>query len=275
MVKIEDVGSNKEAACWIERPGIYLDHWAMRLFAEDTARRERFREVLKTKGTVLISIMNIREIADNTGQSATNLRAFLDAIGPRWFPISVNARRIAEREDSYKVGDNPPMLGDAIVRDDKFRQRLEGNDVSLAGLVDLTRAEDGMELIAAARKDEDLVICGMQYWRNECATNKKILKEKWPKVRFDVAKPMRSIYNYIMRLCITDSFTFDDNHVRDLLHTTVPMAYADLVLLDPHWAGQANKVRKQLGLSEERPRLYTKATVDDFLADFEGWSQTG
>lgn len=267
-MQIEDVGDKKEAVFWIERPGIYLDHWAMRFFADDTAPRTRFLEALKTKGTVLISIMNIVEIAGNTGQSAADLRTFLDAIGPHWFPISVNARLVAEREDSYKAGDNPPVLGDAIVLDNDFRQHLEAGNVSLAGLVDLTRGKNGTELIDTARKDENVVIDGVKCWRDKYDTNEKILDEKWPTMKFDAAKPMRSIYNHIMRLCITDSFTFNDNHVRDLLHATVPTAYADVVLLDPHWAEQVSKVRRQLGLPEDRPRVYTKATMADFLAEF-------
>jgi len=146
MVQIEDIGGEKEAAFWIEQPGIYLDHWAMRLFAGDTTRRTRVLEGLKTKGTVLISIMNIVEIAGNTGQSATDLQAFLGRVGPHWFPISVNAALVAEREDSHRQGDNPAALGDAIVRDPDLCERLRAGDVSLSALVDLTRGRRGTEL---------------------------------------------------------------------------------------------------------------------------------
>jgi hypothetical protein len=262
-------GDPKEAHFWIDRPAVYLDHWAVRLFSSDEERQRRFLATLDTKGTVLVSIANILEIAANTGQTADRIRDFLHAIGPRWFPISVNARSVADREETFQPRDNPPALGTVLVTDEQFRKRLEVGDTSLSALVDLTRDKQGGELLAAQAVDEASVIEGILYWRQEVSRDRTVLDQKWPPTAFQADRPTRAIYNALMRLCMKDTFVPDPNDVRDLLHAGVPMAYADLLLLDPHWAAQVAKIKRELKLVANRPLVFTKATVDGFLEAFE------
>jgi hypothetical protein len=270
MVELVKDGEAFELICSHHPPAIYLDHWALRLFA---AERQQLGNNLLCEldrhGTLLVSVMNIREIAGNTGQSAAELRDFLDAIGPRWFPISISPNEVAEQEERFTPRENSPALGVAIVQDDHFRRLLASGNLSLSSVVDPTRGEAGATLIDEGDPREAFVVAQVGRWRSEYASRRSVLDESWPALRPDGERLTKAIYHAVVGLCITESFEFSRRDVRDLLHAVVPSAYADFILLDPNWAAQLEKVKRRLGI--DRPRIYTKRTVDSFLADLGSW----
>jgi hypothetical protein len=238
-----------------------MDHWAIRQFSSDTTLQERFFEAFADRGTVMFSIMNVVELSANTGRSADEIRVFLRRIGPHWFANTMDPIRVIERENS-RPGDPSAPVSDEFLNDRQFSARLQAGDLTLASAVDLTRAQAGQQVLDAERSAEPRLIQHVLAWRERYDEDPPSLDRKWPVLPLDRLRPMRPIYNGLMRLCITDQFRFTENHVRDLFHAAVPLAYADIVLLDPHWANQA---RQKLRLGPPFVRVYTRGELDDFL----------
>ncbi len=100
--------------------------------------------------------------------------------------------------------------------------------------------------------------------------NPKALDKKFPLVKFDATKPMRAIYNGLVRYAIIDTFTLNDNHARDLCHAMVSVHCAQMVTLDSHWAAQVRKLK----LPPNFVQVYSEAELDRFLVDLEAASAT-
>jgi hypothetical protein len=211
-------------------PRIYLDHWAIRRISEDPARKARFLAALKTNGTVLFSLMNVVEIAsDQEPTRSSEIRQFLAEIGPYWMPVTINPLRILDAEET---GQRPadgfaPCVSSAFLTDKMFMARAEVS-ATLAHVVDLTRGQPGDDLRTGTELDTGRLQANIQEWRDkrtkDKATIEKDLNKKYPKKKFDAAKPMRFIYHGLARLTITDGFTLDDNHMRDLYHACCAVA---------------------------------------------------
>lgn len=67
-------------------------------------------------------------------------------------------------------------------------------------------------------------------------------------------QPIQHGTRYVLRelvrpVLLDKSFKFSRNHAIDLMHSVVPIAYCDIVLLDKHWKTQAEKVRERVAAS--------------------------
>src|SRR6266550_7520844 len=86
-------------------PVVYLDNWAIYDLAEgDASRRRRFIAAVNTGMDLLFSVTNAAELAGPKGASADATRAFLDAIGPRWFPAELSPVDVIQREVTGQYG---------------------------------------------------------------------------------------------------------------------------------------------------------------------------
>lgn len=90
MIVMEQKGDHLEAVVWSEAPTIYMDTWALDLFSKDQALRDRFLELFKDRGTLLISVMLAMEIGANVAAERPELQLFLDAVGPHWVPLTID-----------------------------------------------------------------------------------------------------------------------------------------------------------------------------------------
>jgi hypothetical protein len=137
--------------------------------------------------------------------------------------------------------------------------------VSLAHVVDLTYRAGGDDLRKVTDRRTAQLQEDLQAWRDEYARNPKALDNKFPLLKFDATKPMRAVYNGLVRYAITDTFTLNDNHARDLCHAMVSVRCAQMVTLDAHWAGQLRKLK----LPHYFVQVYSEAELGRFLADLE------
>jgi hypothetical protein len=235
--------------------------------------RARFLAALKTKGTVLFPLMNVVEIAsDQEPARAAEIRQFLAEMGPYWMPVTIDPLRILDAEET---GQRPadgfaPCVSSAFLTDEIFMARAEVS-ATLAHVVDPTRGQPGDDLRTGTELDTGRLQGNIQEWRDERtkekATIEKDLNKKYPKKKFDAAKPMRFIYHGLARLTITEGFTLDDNHMRDLYHLCCAVRSADMVTLDGHWAEQVKKLK----VPPDFVKVYTEETLDQLLDDFEKW----
>jgi hypothetical protein len=268
MVTCRTRESDYEFEISVEPPLIYLDHWgALRRLSENPALGDRFLGAFAHRGTVMFSLMNAAEIArDASPDRARQIRAFLDRLGPYWVPMTIDPHRIIAAEETGTVADGMrPCVSVEFLTDPVFATRLATGPVSLAHVVDLTRRPDGEELIQATDRNADLLLRGIQDRRNAYAANPSDLDKTCPLLPFNDKKPMRGIYYALARFTITDTFTLDRNHARDLFHAIASVRCAQMVTLDAHWAAQVRKLR----LSPGFVRVYSEKDFDTFLADIE------
>jgi hypothetical protein len=249
-----------------EQPMIYLDHWALRLFSSNSDLRHRFFEAFARRGTLLFSVMNISEIAANTGGSADEIRSFLAQVGPCWAAITVNPAKVAEDEDRLDPpeGDRSVAFGYAMMTEPGFLAKLAAtSDLSLAHVVDMTRGEDGDKTRAATSESARDMLAQIEKFRAAHAKNPAGLNLSYPPIAWNPRRPMRYVYHGLMRSVVKDGFKLNENHVRDFLHTAVATTVAQMLLLDPHWAEMVRKLK----LPETYTHVYTKDEVERFLSD--------
>jgi hypothetical protein len=185
--------------------------------------------------------------------------------------MTIDPIRIIAAEETAKPPDCAhPCVSVTFLSDPKFASRLTAGPVSLVHVVDLTRGPGGDDLRQATNENIARLRQHIQEWRNEYARNPKELDKKYPLLKFDATKPMRGIYYALARYTITDAFTLNDNHGRDLYHAVVSVRCADMVTLDAHWAGQVRKLK----LPTTFVQVYSEAEIDCFLTDLEATPAT-
>jgi len=78
---------------------VYLDVFAVKELAKgDPARRKRFIGLLDRGVEILFSVANAAELSGPQGASFDKMRAFLDEIGPPWFPVEFDPYVCIQRE---------------------------------------------------------------------------------------------------------------------------------------------------------------------------------
>src|SRR5205085_2513372 len=73
-------------------------HCAVRKISSDSAMRAHFRETFATRGTLMFSVMNMIEMAQNSGPSYERVRDLLNDAGPCWLPSDPDPATAHERE---------------------------------------------------------------------------------------------------------------------------------------------------------------------------------
>lgn len=180
--------------------------------------------------------------------------------------MTIDPLRIIDAEERGETADGThPCLSVGFLTEPAFAARLATGTVSLAHVVDLTRAPDGDGLIQTTNRKTAELRNAIQDLRDAYASNPKELTKRYSLLTFDAAKPMRGIYNGLVRYTITDTFTLNDNHARDFYHAIASVRCAQMVTLDAHWAGQVRKLK----LPPEFVKVYSEAEFDGFLSDLE------
>ncbi len=267
MVTWRPSGPDYEVEISVEPPLMYLDHWALRRLSEKPALGDRFLGAFRHRGTVMFSLMNVVEIArDASPHRAQEVRKFLERLGSHWVPMTIDPLWIIDAEETGKTPHGThPCVSVGFLTDPAFAARLTTGAVSLVHVVDLTRGRDGDELIRATDRNTAALRHGIQDRRDAYAASPLELDKKYPLLPFDATKPMRGIYYALARYTITDTFTLNDNHVRDLFHAIASVRCAQMVTLDAHWAAQVRKLK----LPSTFVKVYSEAEFDKFLADLE------
>lgn len=133
MITVKTDGENCSIDALIRRPGIYLDHWAVRDLSSDPVRCQRFHHCLKTKGTLLFSWANALEITSNTGTSAHNIQRLLAGVGEQWFPLEINPIKVIEKERTPRK--DSPCFGRGFL--EAYYPYIHDEPLSLSMVVDL------------------------------------------------------------------------------------------------------------------------------------------
>jgi hypothetical protein len=218
----------------IRDPLVYLDHCAIRGISSDPVKRAHLRQTFEARGTLMFSVMNMVEMAQNSGDSYANICGLLDELGPHCIPADLDAATVEERQQR---GVPPPgaflvipeMLG-PLVRAMPPGQVKFGT--ALQALQDADYRERAPGLLRHPEMLRDL-----ELYRARARRGEKMLPLPKPKYS------LRWIEISLIRRLLKDSKNISDNDINDVFHAVVPLGYARVVVLDSAWANYASSLK--------------------------------
>jgi hypothetical protein len=212
-------------------PLIYLDHCAVRGISKDPVKAARLRRIFETRGTLMFSVVNMIEMAANTGQSYELIRNMLDGLGPYWLPSDVDPGRVDYLEKRGAVMPKsffpPPKIFGHI-----FRAFPKGK-FSLGTALDSIHDKD-----FRTRAPEVLTRTG--FFKFLCDARAHYLAGGVFPPSTAREHSLEWIQHNLARLLITDSKKIKKNDATDLLHAVVPIRYATVLVFDSAWARYAH-----------------------------------
>lgn len=234
---------------WTVAPAIYFDHWALRDISEDSTLRNRFTEaLLRRGGTLMLSWLNLVEFTKVTDVSqARAAEALIEDLLPNVFFFEVNPFIVIEAEDALLSGADPfPPHADKQFLRAFIALRPNSPRPFTARNLFITPLESGLD----PRMDDlaDTVVERVEALRATFLSD----AEFEGRVRnLPQGQPIQHGTRYVLRelvrpVLLDQSLKFSRNHAIDLIHSVVPLAYCDIVLLDKHWKTQAEKVRERV-----------------------------
>lgn len=235
MVVVEEINGDLDVHAWVRKPGVYLDHWAIRRISENEILLSRFEKILKSKGTVFFSWANVIEICGNRGETLNQFRNFFELIGPHWYPVVGNPSHLMKREAQRTPDGLPPCLDFGFLTN--YFPHVPTGVVSLATVVDLAHHPDTLNMIRASEPGFTGTILGQiedcrDAWKNDREYRRRVSGP----IEFNADSSGTYSYTYLLRQAIKDDFKFERNDIFDLCHSVVGSAYADVVFLDRQWS---------------------------------------
>jgi hypothetical protein len=257
----------------VSGPVIHLDNWAIGELAEgDPSRRRRFIDAMHSGMDLLFSVTNAAEISGPQGKSADSVRAFLDEIGPRWFPARLDPTEVVKRE---LMGESPG----SVCVDEEFlksyvadRMRsgkviaLSDDFFRLGPIVDRMGSQRESISRSSAQCDE-LLRNQMRAVREMSKRDPLWLDKKFPRIPFHTSRPACFVYLNLLRIMAVEGSSVKPGDWMDFCHAVMACAFASFATLDKRWKRRVEALPKPNGLA----LIYSKPDLDAMVADIESW----
>lgn len=256
------------------RPAIYLDHWAVRHFADQEPDANRFIAALHASGgTWLFSQVNLSEfIVMRDLATARNVEALI----ARAFPYFYVLDTVGDTDLLSSINPNEPRFPDApnrhwILRDLGERALIgRGHFNSTRFISDAITHGD--TLLPLFKQMKEAIA-------RSVAEKRKSMFGNRAREDFVPRKGMRLKEIFIDELLMEPEAQqgqkFKENDVSDFLHAVAGTLMCDFVLLDVAWC---NKVRiatgriRLAGIEGHLGKSYSPRNVPGFLMDLESWA---
>lgn len=256
---------------------IYLDNFAFKALAKgDKSLRQRFVATLHNGADLLFSIANGVEISGAQGGSALEIKAFLDELGPHWYPVDFNPHLIMEREEA---GLEPSAC--CFAREllgAYFSQRTSGDLPGSGRVIDLSPqffqlglfvdwlAPQRDHLLEQSRVFDDLLITMVSKLRVKHKSNPGWLDRFVPPPLFDPRMAASFSFNCLMRELIRDfGFQPKKGDGMDICHAVTASSFAVFSALDKQWKRRVENFPKP----NRGSRVYYEAELGAMVADIE------
>lgn len=235
---------------------VYLDTFAIKSLAKgDESLRQRFIAALYDGADLLFSIANAVEISGAQGRSSQTVRAFLDDLGPNWYPIEMVPKVVIERE----AAGLPPSkccVADELLR--AFFVNRTCEDLPGSGrVIDLSEgffrlgafvdwlAPQRDEHLRQSRELDSLLKDNVPLLRAKHKQNSGWLDRAIPQVQFDAARPATFTFVGLMRDLICDSgYQMRKGDGIDFCHAVMATAFSTIATLDKQWKRRVQSLPK-------------------------------
>jgi hypothetical protein len=258
--------------------GVSLDNWAfINLAKGDPSRRQRFLSAIHSGIEVLFSVTNAAELSGPQGRSADVVRAFLDEIGPHWFPAKHDVTEVIKLEMEGKSPDAVCIDGDFLKSYVADRLRpytpgcgnvidLSGDFFRLGALLDRVGPQRESIYESSARFDE-LLKNKMTAVSALSKRDSLLLDKQFPWIPFDSARPACFVYFNLFRIMAADASSLKKGDGMDFCHTVMATAFASFATLDKQWKRRVDSLPKPNRLA----RIYGPSELDQMVTDMESW----
>ena len=264
--------------------GVYLDNWAIiELATGERGRRDRVLQAIHNGADLLFSPTNAVEIlAPDYASSRSAVGAFLDAIGPHWFPLEGPdvlgvMRREAEGQGIHSATSTwfHKAFFDAHnqARHGEQRRDMVGPDLFRLGFVlEWLASQRGRIRESVARVGQQL----LAVFKGMPSARPNVLRAHLDKVRprraFDPARPATFAWEGLLRTLVLEARRFElkEGDVVDLCHAVMGAAYARFAALDQHWKRRVEKLPRPNDVAI----VYHQPELDQFAMDLEAANQT-
>ncbi len=252
-----DAVGKPTARQFIERPLVYLDHWAWMDLADDGDRRSAFVEALKRRrGTLGFSHVNWVECADvadidRLGRMEGLMAACMPHLFFTEFDPAEAIRRLHDpatgEDDSAVLGSNRLFRGFA----DMHRQSVHPLDPAL--FIRQLRMPKMAEAVLELRRSLE------RGWRGAVDRGREMMattESGMAEVRKGITREAERLPLVVVREGATYQVlksgmrSDDPRHARDFFHLVVPMSGCDLVVLDANGHERARQIQGELRLKE-------------------------
>jgi hypothetical protein len=242
---------------WFEAPTVYLDHWAWMDISGSSLWMDRFSSALESrKGTLAISNLNLLEFSTMTDQKqpcrADQLR---DRIFPQIAYINPNFIAVIEEEDKLTAADPKEPHADSVTLNDHVHAKFCLVHQTGTATKFLAFADFLIKDIETRRQNNQ------RYSFAGAAKGKSIRRG----TRFIADELLGAV-------CKNKKLKLNRQHVIDICHAIVPVAYCDFVLLDGCWRDQVERAQRRIrdrGMKFPMAQIFSKHGVDDFLTALE------
>lgn len=202
----------------------------------------------------MFSLPNTLEMAGNSGDSYDRIRELLDGVGPYWLLSDPDPQSVQDRENRGLL---PPesFLVPLDILGVVFKNLPEGTlklGSALQALQDGAFREAAKTLLAPPSGSE------LQRYIRQAQKRYQGREIMLPQA-FPKGSPMW-IGDSLLRFLVMHNKKEKENDVIDLLHASVPLRYAHVVLLDKAWANFARK------LELPDTQIFAKPQLDQALA---------
>jgi hypothetical protein len=258
-------------------PTIYLDTWALFDFIGDNELADKFIKILNDLGGTLIlsMVLIIESMAIDNQEQIQNLYNFIDSIGAAF--LDFNFTRVIRKEKIYKKNRGPFLkispaidcgLLDSFIKIHKPENPLKVSEIFLAYRQDLENGkvlEENWEqslfpIIVRARNNINALFNAKKRFRKR--------KEKANTCKFPYTEFLKE--TCIDYITINENMKMPDKEWYDVLHTIVPAAYCDFLLIDKRWLNFI----KSTGLNYPQiAKIYAQRNLSEFLKDLENWKR--
>ncbi len=258
-------------------PTVYLDHWALRRFSEDSTLATRFTTTLKSRnGTLALSWLNLVEFTKvKIGEQARKAEDLVEANLPQVFFLEVEPFAVIRREDELLEGGPlaPPHADLEFLDAFTYLKPTSLNPFTARDLFSVVQSSG-----LAGKFDHlaDTFIGRIEALRDKLGIDPEFQSavRRLPSGP-QIQRGTRFILRELVRTLLVDKGTkLTRNQAIDLFHAVVPVAYCDLVLLDKHWETQVDRVRSRFdapGMVIPIGRVFSgKANgIERFLCELE------
>ena len=278
MIELKQEGDHYFARQRMESPSVYLDHWALRKISVDERMSARFVAALRSRGgTLVTSLISSGEFAGLQFEAEADAAdRLLDALTPHLFFIWLEPFEVIAKEEELAAGVRRPH---PAADDDAMQRFVELGPSPLAG--------KGLFKLMVANGShirpqmEDLgrgALIGIERLKHRYDTEPELRT-----AAHDAPGPTNGVRSTLPLLQVLVRRFLKDRHERldlndgiDLLHTVVPAAYCDFVLLDRRWAAAVEEARRELerhGIETPVATVFSerKNGVERFLGRLEAF----
>jgi len=231
---------------------VYFDHWAHARFSRDRQLGERFATILHARqGTLALSILNLAEFSGLTDLSQANAaESFLESLLPRLFFINFLPAEVVAGEVERWTGrtvQNP--AGDLTLLRQFGLPMSEGRGPFHArGLLStVVRQRSHVQDLMAGLVNR--VTADYAQYRKTHPPGSRLTKKISSQLSNMVNLPRAT---EALRIALIEQ-QFGEGKAEihphdaiDMLHTVVPVAYCQFVLLDGRWCDLVERARKRL-----------------------------